>query len=64
MKKKKGKREREEREGETRAGTDRGDDRGAGWPCSAVACTRGRGHRERGRGVGNRTFGTEKDSGN
>jgi len=50
MKKKKGKREREEREGETRAGTDRGDYRGAGRPRSAVACAHGRGHRERGRG--------------
>ena len=37
MKKKKGEREREEREGETRAGADRGDDRGAGRPRSAVA---------------------------
>ena len=52
MRKKKGKRERREREreGETRAGADRGDDRGAGRPRSAVACARGRGHRERGRG--------------
>ena len=46
MKKKKGKRERRERGGETRAGADRGNDRGAGRPRSAVACARGRGHRE------------------
>ena len=51
MKKKKGKTEREEREGETRAGADRGDDRGAGRPRSAAACACRRGHRERGRGL-------------
>ena len=52
MKKKKGGRERRERGGEIHADADRGDDRGAGRPRSAVACARGRGHRERGRGFG------------
>ena len=42
--------EREEREGEIRAGADSGDDCKAGRPRSAVACAHGRGHRERGRG--------------
>ena len=46
---KKKKKKGEEREGETRIGADRGDDRGAGRPRSAVVCARRRGHRERGR---------------